>query len=266
MAGFVEINDPADERLDDYRALRTSGRPTETDSGAFLCEGIRGVERLLDSDMVIRSVLVTSTKLDRLGSRLADRDVTVLVASQEVLNATVGFNIHRGVIASALRRPSMAVHDLLSGFGTVAALEGINDHENLGAIFRSALALGIDGVILDSACGDPYYRRVVRVSMGAAFTLPFARIVAPADLVDVLDGAAFASIALTPDPTALPIDRLVLAEGERPALLLGAEGDGLRRETLERATYRVRIPIREGVDSLNVGHAAAVAFHRFGSV
>jgi tRNA G18 (ribose-2'-O)-methylase SpoU len=266
MAGFIEINDPTDERLDDYRALRTSGRPTATDSGFFLCEGMLGVERLLDSNMMVRSVLVTSTKLDRLRSRLAERDVKVLVASQDVLNATVGFNIHRGVIASALRRPSVAVHDLLAGSASVAALEGINDHENLGAIFRSALALGIDGVVLDAACGDPYYRRVVRVSMGAAFTLPFARIPAPANIIDVLDGAGFASIALTPDPAALPIDRLALAEGERPALLLGAVGDGLRPETLLRATYRVRIPIRDTVDSLNVGHAAAVAFHRFGSV
>ncbi len=266
MAGFIEIKDPTDERLDDYRALRTSGRPTESDSGAFLCEGMLGVERLLDSDMMVRSVLVSSTKLDRLRARLVDRDVKVLVASQDVLNATVGFNIHRGVIASAWRRPPVAVHDLLAGSETVAALEGISDHENLGAIFRSALALGIDGVVLDAACGDPYYRRVVRVSMGAAFALPFARIAAPANIIDVLDGSGYSSIALTPDPAALPIDRLALAEGERPALLLGAEGAGLRSETLLRATYRVRIPIRDAVDSLNVGHAAAVAFHRFGSV
>jgi tRNA G18 (ribose-2'-O)-methylase SpoU len=155
---------------------------------------------------------------------------------------------------------------LLEHSVSVAVLEGITDHENLGAVFRSALALGIDGAMLDSTSGDPYYRRAVRVSMGAAFTLPFARLEASEDLIDVLNRAGYVSLALTSDPAAMPIDHLNIAEGQRVAVLLGAEGDGLRAATMAGATHRVRIPIRDGIDSLNVGHAAAVAFHRFGSV
>jgi tRNA G18 (ribose-2'-O)-methylase SpoU len=262
MPHLTHIDDPADERLADYVGIRDRDQR----SGGFLCEGMLLVERLLDSDIEVLSLLVAPGKLDRLRPRLEDRDIEVLVAPQEVLNETVGFNIHRGVIAHARRRPSRTSGDLLEHSVSVAVLEGITDHENLGAVFRSALALGIDGVMLDSTSGDPYYRRAVRVSMGAAFTLPLARLEASEDLIEVLNRAGYVSLALTPDPAAAPIDHLNIAEAQRVAVLLGAEGDGLRAPTMAGATHRVRIPIRAGVDSLNVGHAAAVAFHRFGSV
>ncbi|HSR45754.1 MAG TPA: RNA methyltransferase [Acidimicrobiia bacterium] len=261
----IEVDDPADERLAAYVGVRDRIRRAET-AGSFLCEGILLVERLLDSDLEVRSLLVAPGKLDRLRPRLEGRAIDVLVAPQEVMNETVGFNIHRGVIASARRRPSPAAADLLVRVSSVAVLEGITDHENLGAVFRSALALGIGGILLDTTSGDPYYRRAVRVSMGAVFSMPFSRLGAADDLIDVLDGAGYASIALTPDPAAIPIDKCRPPEGRRVAVLLGAEGDGLRPATMEGATYRVRIPIRRGVDSLNVGHAAAIAFQRFGSV
>ena len=262
MPRLTHIDDPSDERLADYVDIRDR----DQGSGGFLCEGMLLVERLLDSDVEVLSLLVASSKLDRLWPRFEDRDIEVLVAPQEVLNETVGFNIHRGVIAHARRRPSLTSVDLLERSASVAVLEGITDHENLGAVFRSALALGIDGVVLDSKSGDPYYRRAVRVSMGAAFALPFARLEVSEDLIEVLNRAGYVSLALTPNPAAAPIDHLNIAEGQRVAVLLGAEGDGLRATTMAGATHRVRIPIRAGVDSLNVGHAAAVAFHRFGYV
>lgn len=265
MARLIEIDDPADERLAAYVGVRDRTQRAEGTEG-FLCEGILLVERLLDSDLEVQSLLLSPGKLDRLRPRLEGRDIDVLVAPQGVLNETVGFNIHRGVIASARRRPSPTARDLLERVSSVAVLEGIADHENLGAVFRSALALGIDGILLDTTSGDPYYRRAVRVSMGAVFSLPFAGLGAADNMIDVLDRAGYASIALTPDPAATPIDQFSPTEGRRVAVLLGAEGDGLSPATMEGATYRVRIPIRPGVDSLNVGHAAAIAFHRFGSV
>lgn len=265
MARQIEIDDPADERLAAYVGVRDRTQRAERTEG-FLCEGILLVERLLDSDLEVQSLLISPGKLDRLRPRLEGRDVDVFIAPQDILNATVGFNIHRGVIASAVRRPSPAARDLLDRSAAIAVLEGITDHENLGAIFRSAMALGVDGILLDAKSGDPFYRRAVRVSMGAVFSLPFARLGAADNLIDILDRAGYASIALTPDPAATPIDQFSPAEGRRVAVLLGAEGDGLSPATMEGATYRVRIPIRSGVDSLNVGHAAAIVFHRFGSV
>jgi tRNA G18 (ribose-2'-O)-methylase SpoU len=263
MVRLTEITDPKDARLAPFVGVRD--RHAAGGDG-FLCEGMLLVERLLDSDLEVSSVLIARGKLERLRSRLAERDVQVLIAPQEVLNATVGFNIHRGVIAAARRRPAVRAADLLATSRRIAVLEGINDHENLGAIFRSAHALGMDGMLLDATSGDPYYRRAVRVSMGATFSLPFARADHSQDLLDMIHRAGFVSIALTPDSRATSIDQFEAAELKRLALLLGSERDGLLPETLAAATFRVTVPIVAGVDSLNVGHAAAIAFHRLGSV
>ena len=263
MARLTEITDPNDARLSPFIGVRD--RQVAGGDG-FLCEGMLLVERLLDSDLEVQSLLLAKGKLERLRSRLDERDVEVLIAPQEVLNATVGFNIHRGVIAAARRRPAVLAADLLARSRRIAVLEGINDHENLGAIFRSAHALGMDGILLDAFSGDPYYRRAVRVSMGATFSLPFARTDESQNLIELVHRAGFVSIALTPDSRATSIDEFEAADLERAALLLGAEGDGLRSETLAAATVRVTVPIAAGVDSLNVGHAAAIAFHRLGLV
>ena len=263
MARLTEITDPKDARMAPFVGVRdrqTAG------VDEFLCEGMLLVERLLDSDLEVAAVLVAEGKAARLRSRLDERDVEVLIAPQEVLNATVGFNIHRGVIAAARRRPAVRAADLLARARRIAVLEGINDHENLGAIFRSAHALGMDGILLDASSGDPYYQRAVRVSMGATFSLPFARADRSQNLLELIHQAGFVSIALTPDPRATSIDRFEVADLGRAALLLGAEGDGLRSETLAAATVRVTVPIAPGVDSLNVGHAAAIAFQRLGLV
>jgi tRNA G18 (ribose-2'-O)-methylase SpoU len=264
----VTIEDPTDPRLADYLDLPnpTARRRRERDE-LFIVEGVTAIVRLLDSGHRVRSVLVTPRAQAQLGDRLAALDAPVYVASREVLAETVGFNLHRGAVAAADRRPLREVADVVAKARRIAVLEGLNDAENLGAIARSARALGVDALVLDPTCIDPYYRRIVRVSMGEILLLPVARARAwPADL-ELVRAAGLAVWALTPDPTA--DDIWSLAATDRVALLLGAEGPGLSTAALAAADRRVRIPIDRDVDSLNVGHAAAVAFAalaRFGPV
>jgi tRNA G18 (ribose-2'-O)-methylase SpoU len=186
--------------------------------------------------------------------------VPVYAATPSVLEATTGFHVHRGILGSVRRRPLVAVEELLAGAHRLAILEDVNNHTNLGAIFRCAAALGIDGVLLSPSCADPLYRRSVRVSMGEVFAVPYARAESwPGALADVRE-AGFTVLALTPDSDAVALDRIAPADRERPALLLGAEGPGLSAAALTASDVAVGIPMQRGVDSLNVAAAAAVAF------
>ena len=259
MPGTIPIDDPADPRLADYVELTepAARRRRERDE-IFITEGVTAIERLLDSGHVVRSVLLTPKHHAALRSRLEHLDAPVYLASQPVLAATVGFDLHRGAVAAAERQPLPPVTEVLRSARTVAVLEGLNDPENLGAIARSARALGVDALVLDPTCIDPYYRRTVRVSMGEVLHLPVARAGSWPGELDAVRGAGFETWALTPDPAAA--DLFELAVPDRVAVLLGAEGPGLSREVLGTADRRVRIPIDRQVDSLNVGHAAAIAF------
>lgn len=259
MSDPIPVDDPADRRLADYAELADPGarRRRERDE-LFVVEGATAIERLLASDHPVRSVLVTPQALERLARTLDAVEAPVYVASREVLAATVGFNLHRGAVAAADRRPLPSVATVAASASRLVLLEGLNDPENLGAIARSARALGIDGAVLDPTCIDPYYRRTVRVSMGEILFLPTARAEHwPADL-DVVRAGGFEIWALTPDPAATPIWDLDVPA--RVAVLLGAEGPGVSDAGFRAAGLQVRIPIRAGVDSLNVGHAAAVTF------
>jgi tRNA G18 (ribose-2'-O)-methylase SpoU len=189
---------------------------------------------------------------------------------REVMASTVGFDLHRGVVASAWRLPPLTIHELVdSDLCRVAVLDGLNDAENVGVIARAARALGIQALILDPTCTDPYSRRTVRVSMGEVLHLPTARAdVWPGDL-DVLHAAGFTTWAMTPTADAVDVWDAAADVPERLAILLGAEGPGLSDSALSRADRRVRIPIDAAVDSLNVGHAAAITFAviaRFGGL
>ncbi|APU17662.1 SpoU rRNA methylase family protein [Actinoalloteichus fjordicus] len=175
----------------------------------------------------------------------------------------VGFHLNRGVLAVADRAPRPSAEELLSTARTLAVLEGIGDHENLGALFRNAAALGIDGVLLGGGCADPLYRRSVRVSMGHVLRVPFAELRPWPDGLGALREAGFRVAALTPDASALPLSHFELASGQG-AVLLGSEGPGLTAEAMDWADLRVRIPMAVGVDSLNVATAAAIAFHHLG--
>jgi tRNA G18 (ribose-2'-O)-methylase SpoU len=174
----------------------------------------------------------------------------------------VGFHLNRGVLASASRPPEISVADALHGARTVAVLEGVNDHENLGSMFRNAAGLGVGAVIFGAGCADPLYRRAVRVSMGHALLVPFARAAAWPDELKLLRDQGFGLLAMTPDPAADTLATAMAAlRDEKVAVLVGAEGPGLTQRSMRASDRRVRIPMSRGTDSLNVATAAALAFY-----
>jgi tRNA G18 (ribose-2'-O)-methylase SpoU len=251
----VAIDDPDDPRLADYRALRDAEL-----QGAFIAEGALVVRQLLRSPYRVRSVLVTPRKLAALDADLPP-DVTVYVAPRELLRAVVGFDLHRGAVAAAERPPPADAAAIARRARSLLVVEDVSDAENMGSLFRNAAAFGVDAVLLSPRCCDPLYRRAVRVSMGHVLHVPFARLAPwPSSLDDVVRAAGFTTVALTPGADAVDVDRV--PPPPRPAILVGAEGPGLTDAALASADLRVRIPMRPGVDSINVAAAAAVAFHR----
>jgi tRNA G18 (ribose-2'-O)-methylase SpoU len=251
------ISDAADPRLADYRGLRDpSTRVTyERQHGVFVVEGALAIERLRASAYDVRSILVTPAMRDRLG--LDDEEA--YVASRELMTQVAGYDVHRGALAVATRPAPNDPADLLADARTVLLLERLNDFENVGVLFRVARALGADAVLLDPETCDPLYRRAVRVSLGHVLHVPFARVESVPAGLDLLKSAGFPTYALTPSGDERLDD---LAPPGKAALLLGAEGPGLRPETMQAADHRVRIPMRADVDSLNVATAAAIALHR----
>ena len=258
------LTDAADPRADGYRALRAR------ESGEVLwAEGPTVVERLLSSSLTTRSVLLTPALHDRLRPALErhaaehpEAVVEVLLAERAVIQEIVGFDLHRGAMAIATRPTLRSVAEALAGARLVVAIEGVNDPENLGAIARSARGLGADALLLDPTCADPYYRRSVRVSMGELLHLPVARAGDWDAVLAELPGRGFDVWALTPAASAEPL--AALPTPERLVVLVGAEGPGLRPETLARFR-NVRIPMHHGVDSLNVWHAVAAALALVGA-
>lgn len=261
MASLTEIGDPADPRLDDYRDLTAADRRPDRPGGRGLviAEGVVVVRRMIDSPYPVRSLLGVPRRLAELGPDLADLDVPAYAAHPATMAAVVGFHLNRGVLAVADRPAPPDALALAAGARLVAVAEAVNDHENLGSLFRNAAALGVDAVLLGPRCADPLYRRCVRVSMGHVLRVPFAPLPGawPASLA-ALRAAGLTVAALTPAPDALPLAAAGLS-GARTALLVGAEGPGLSPEALAAADLRVRIPMAPGVDSLNVATAAAIA-------
>lgn len=258
------IVDATDPRLADYRELRDAAarRRIEGDE-FFIAEGPTSIERLLTSGHRVRSVLLSERKYERMAPVLDPLDAPVYVVDPALLHDLVGFDLHRGAIAAADRRPHPSLDELAATSVRLAVLEGLNDPENLGAVARSARALGIDALVLDPTCIDPYTRRTVRVSMGEILHLRSCRVDAgewPGGAFDTLHGAGFETWAMTPADDSR--DLWQTDAPERLAVVLGAEGPGLTRRTIDAATHRVRIPIRPDVDSLNVAAAAAVTFAR----
>ncbi|MDQ6784567.1 MAG: RNA methyltransferase [Actinomycetota bacterium] len=264
----VFIADPYDPRLAGYVGLtdRQLRRQIEGTAAVFVAEGPLAVEQLVASRFEVASVLVGARHLDRVRGLLAATAAPLYVTSAEVLAAVAGFNIHRGVVALGRRRPDPDFHDVLadaaaSGARTMVVTEGINDHENLGAIFRNAAAFSVGAVLMDPTTADPLYRRCVRVSLGHALGVPFARLHPWPGALAHLRAEGWTTVALTPAAGAESLDGVAGARLRRVAVLLGAEGPGLRAETLDAADRRVRIPLAKAVDSLNVATAAAIALH-----
>jgi tRNA G18 (ribose-2'-O)-methylase SpoU len=257
----VRVDDADDPRLADYTGLRDPARRSrvETDGGFFVAEGLYVIERLLGSDLSIRSVFVTPARLERLRASLEGRPVTVFVTAPEVMEQVVGFDIHRGALASAQRPEPVTLEAAVAGASLVVALEGLNDHENLGVILRSAVGLGADVVMLDPRCADPWYRRSVRVSMGAVFDLPIVRVDSMVGSLRRLQADDFRVVAMALTDGAVPLGEV--PSGQPTVVVLGAEGPGLSAEVVAAADVVATIPMSGGIDSLNVGHAAAIALH-----
>ncbi len=255
------VDDASDARLADYRSLRDAAERRRIEGDEFfIAEGPVAIERLLVSGHRVRSVLVSERKYDRMANLLDPLDAAVYVVDRAVLHQIVGFDLHRGAIAAADRRPLTTIDQLAAATRRLAVLEGLNDPENLGAIARSARALGVDGLVLDPTCIDPYTRRTVRVSMGEILFLPTCRVGARdwPDAIGALHAAGFETWAMTPHADATDVWELDVPE--QLAVMLGAEGPGLSRPTVRTATRAVRLPVHDGVDSLNVAAAAAVVF------
>jgi tRNA G18 (ribose-2'-O)-methylase SpoU len=259
-----EISDADDPRLADYRALKE--RHLNAESGRFVAESERVVRRLLASALPVHSVLVTPPRLRALEDALeapdaagAPRaDVPVYVAAQPVLDAIAGFHVHRGCLAIGERPVARA---LPAGARGVVVLEDLVDVDNLGAIARNAAAFGADALVLSPRCADPFYRKAIRVSLGAVFDLPIVRLGRWPEDLEILRKLGFSLVAAVLSPTATPLPRF--RPPPRWALLLGAEGPGLSPETVLRCNHSVTIPMStsNGVDSLNVATAAAVLLY-----
>jgi tRNA G18 (ribose-2'-O)-methylase SpoU len=259
-----DVTDPDDPRLDDFRDLNSIDRRPDlpTGKGLVIAEGVLVVRRMLVSRFRPLSLLGTDRRLAELKDDLAGIAAPYYRVSADVMARVVGFHLNRGVLAAARRIPEPSVAHVVDGARTVAVLEGVNDHENLGSIFRNAAGLGVDAVVFGSRCADPLYRRAVRVSMGHALLVPYARACDwPADLV-ILRESGFRLLAMTPDPGGQPL-AAAMAEvrDERVAVLVGAEGPGLTAGAMRVCDVRVRIPMSRGTDSLNVATAAALAFY-----
>lgn len=259
-----DVTDPDDPRLDDFRDLNSVDRRPDlpTGKGLVIAEGVLVVQRMLASRFTPRALLGTDRRLAELGNDLASTTAPYYRTSAEVMAQAVGFHLNRGVLASASRVPEPSIAQVVDGARNVAVLEGVNDHENLGSIFRNAAGLGVDAVVFGSGCADPLYRRAVRVSMGHALLVPYARATEwPADLVRLRE-SGFRLLAMTPQGDARALrEAMAAVHSERVAVLVGAEGPGLTTAALRISDLRVRIPMSRGTDSLNVATAAAVAFY-----
>lgn len=260
---LITVDDPDDPRLSDYTGLTDVElrRRREPAEGLFIAEGEKVIRRARHAGYEMRSMLLSAKWVDVMRDVIDEVPAPVYAVSPELAERVTGYHVHRGALASMQRKPLPEPGDLLTTARRVVIMESVNDHTNIGAIFRSAAALGMDAVLLSPDCADPLYRRSVKVSMGAVFAVPYARLDSwPHGLESVRD-AGFPLLALTPDEKALPIDEATSGGSERVALMLGAEGDGLSTRALMAADEWVRIPMAHGVDSLNVGAAAAVGFY-----
>lgn len=260
MVQLVAVADPDDPRLADYRDLRdVQLRQTlEAEHGLFLAEGEKVVRRAIEAGCSARSFLMAPRWLDGLADVLDRSDAPCFVLAESLAEQVTGFHVHRGALASLHRPPPLSVESVLAGARTVLVLENLVDHTNVGAVFRSGAALGVDAVVLAPRCADPLYRRSIKVGMGAVFTLPWTRVADWADALPALSRAGYTTVALTLADDAVPLEDAV-AGLDKVALVLGSEGHGLSPRWEQSADRRAVIPMRDGIDSLNVAAASAVA-------
>ncbi len=260
MATLVEVADPADPRLADYRDLRDVSlrKHLEAEHGLFLAEGEKVVRRAVEAGFSPRSFLMAPRWLDGLADVLARSEAPCYVVPEALAEQVTGFHVHRGALASLARLALPSLDSVLAGARSVLVLEDIVDHTNVGAIFRSGAALGFDAVLVSPRCADPLYRRSIKVAMGAVFTMPWTRLPDWYDALPAVTAAGFTTVALTLAADAVPIEDAVRGL-DKVALVLGGEGHGLSRLWEESADRCATIPMAAGIDSLNVAAASAVA-------
>ncbi len=269
---IVDVTDADDDRVDDFRDLNSVDRRPDlpvlpggrVGKGLVIAEGVLVVARMVASRFAPHAFLGVDRRLGELAPILVPTDdpgaVPFYRAEAEVMAQVVGFHLNRGVLGVARRPAELTAVDAIGGASVLAVLEGVNDHENIGSIFRNAAGLGVDAVLFGSGCADPLYRRCVRVSMGHALLVPFAKLPDWPGELDLLAQRGFATVSLTPDPAAPPLSAAV--EGAaKVAFLVGAEGPGLSAAAMRASHLRARIPMSGGTDSLNVATAAAIAFY-----
>lgn len=258
------VTDPADRRLVDYVGLTDVAlrRRLEPEGGLYVAESEKVIRRALGAGHRPRSFLMAQRWLSELADVVADAEragVPVYVGEHDVIEGLTGFHLHRGALASMHRPALPSVADVLADARRVLVLEDVVDHTNVGAVFRSAAALGVDAVLVTPRCADPLYRRAVRVSMGTVFQVPWTRIDPWPAGIDTLRTLGFHVAALALTDRSVGLDELAADPPRRLALVLGTEGDGLSARTVAGVDSVVRIPMAGGVDSLNVAAAGAVA-------
>ena len=269
---IVTVDHAADPRLSDYRDLTDVAlrRRLEPENGLYIAESAKVIARALDAGHQPRSVLIQDVWLDQI-TPLLTAETPVYVVTAAVAETLTGYPVHRGALA-AMHRPDLTdvrklIRAIRLGAPTtptrprIAVLEGLTDHANVGAVFRSAAALGVKAVLVSPDCADPYYRRSVRVSMGSVFQVPWTRLLRLSAGIDALKESGFVVAGMTLGEGAITLDDLVAEGHDNLALVFGTEGHGLTAATNRRLDRRVTIPMMAGVDSLNVAAASAVAFY-----
>ena len=262
MKDFIEITDFTDPQLDVYARLTEAQllNRFEPAKGMFIAESPKVIMRALDAGCEPVSLLVERNHVNAEAAEAIERcgDVPVFTATLEILTKLTGFQLTRGMLC-AMRRPKLkTVEETLAGARRIAVLENIQNPTNVGAIFRSAAALGMDAVLLTPACSNPLYRRSCRVSMGTVFQVPWTYM--SENWMEELKGFGFKTAAMALKKDSYAIDDPALREVDKLAVILGTEGEGLLDTTIDNSDYTVKITMYHGVDSLNVAAASAVAF------
>lgn len=272
MPNIIEITDFAAPELDIYARL-TEGQLLnrhEPDKGIFIAESPKVIERALDAGCVPISMLMEKKHVESQAREIIRRcgDIPVYAAEFDVLTQLTGFHLTRGMLCAMYRPPLPGTEEICAGARRIAVLENVMNPTNIGAIFRSAAALNMDGILLTSASSNPLYRRAIRVSMGTVFQIPWtfldSRLSWPREGMGFLHELGFVTAAMALNDDSVSIDDSGLMSEEKLAIILGTEGDGLAAGTIAGCDYTVRIPMSHGVDSLNVAAASAVAFWQLG--
>lgn len=269
MSNIIEVSDLKAEEVSIYSETSEVRllRYFEPEPGVFIAESPKVIRRSLDAGYQPISILTERKYITGQAADIIRRcgDISIYTADSDILTSIAGFRLTQGILCAMRRKKGESAEKVCRNASRIAVLENVMNQTNVGAVFRSAAALGFDAVLLTSGCSDPLYRRSVRVSMGTVFQIPWAYIESPSEnYIDTLKQMGFTAAAMALTDDSVGIDHPGLSREEKLAVILGTEGDGLKHSTISACDYTVKIPMSHGVDSLNVAAASAVAFWQFG--